>query len=127
MILRTWHGRTTLEDGDAYEVFMKERAAPDYGSVDGLVQLFFTRRDEEARGAEGDSPTGKQTRGAEGDSPTGKQGCSHFLLVTVWRDMEAVKAFAGDDPAKAKYYPEDDRYLLEKEDCSLNHQVFFTA
>jgi heme-degrading monooxygenase HmoA len=114
MILRTWHGRTRLEDGDAYEVFMKERAAPDYGSMDGLVQLFFTRRDEIARGA-------------EGDSPTGKQGCSHFLLVTVWRDMEAVKAFAGDDPAKAKYYPEDDRYLLEKEDCSLNHQVFFTA
>jgi len=46
MILRTWHGRTKLSDADAYEAFMNERAAPDYSSVDGLVQLFFTRRDE---------------------------------------------------------------------------------
>jgi heme-degrading monooxygenase HmoA len=99
MIVRTWHGRTALADADAYETFMKERAAPDYGSVKGLKQLFFTRRDE-------------------GD-------IAHFLLITVWDSMDAVKAFAGDDPAKAKYYPEDDRYLLEKEDCSLNHRVFF--
>ncbi len=101
MIVRTWHGRTTLSDADAYEAFMVERAAPDYGSVKGLKQLFFTRRDE-------------------GD-------IAHFLLITVWDSMDAVKAFAGDDPAKAKYYPEDDRYLLEKEDCSLNHRVFFTG
>jgi len=101
MIVRTWHGRTTLSDADAYEAFMARRAAPDYGSVEGLKQLFFTRRDE-------------------GD-------IAHFLLITVWDSMDAVKAFAGDDPAKAKYYPEDDRYLLEKEDCSLNHRVFFTG
>jgi len=99
MILRTWHGRTRLEDADAYEQFMKERAAPDYNSVDGLKQIIFTRRDED--------------------------DVSHFLLVTIWEDMEAVKKFAGTDPAKAKYYPEDDQYLLEKEDCSLNHSVFF--
>ena len=99
MILRTWHGRTKLSDADAYEVFMRERAAPDYGSVDGLMQLFFTRRDE--------------------------GNVAHFLLVSVWENMDAVKAFAGDDPAVAKYYLEDDMYLLEKEECSLNHDVFF--
>jgi hypothetical protein len=38
-----------------------------------------------------------------------------------------VKAFAGADPAKAKYYPEDDRYLLEKKSRSLNHRVFFDS
>ncbi|PHS22482.1 MAG: antibiotic biosynthesis monooxygenase [Robiginitomaculum sp.] len=99
MIIRTWHGRTTLADANAYKTFMKERAAPDYGSVKGLKQLFFTRRDE-------------------GE-------IAHFLLITVWDNMDAVKAFAGDDPERAKYYPEDDQYLLEKEDCSLNHRVFF--
>ena len=100
MIVRTWHGRTRLSDWDAYESFMKKRAAPDYSSVDGLQQLFFTLRDE-------------------GD-------VSHFLLITVWDTLEAVKKFAGDDPSVAKYYPEDDRFLLEKEDHSLNHQVFFS-
>ncbi len=100
MIVRTWHGRTRLADGDAYESFMKMRAAPDYGSVAGLQRLFFTRRDE--------------------------RDASHFLLITVWDSIEAVKKFAGDDPSVAKYYPEDDEFLLEKEDHSLNHQVFFS-
>ena len=100
MIVRTWHGRTRLSDGDEYEAFMKTRAAPDYGSVDGLQELFFTRRD--------------------------KGDVSHFLLITVWDALEAVKKFAGDDPGVAKYYPEDDKFLLEKEDHSLNHQVFYS-
>jgi hypothetical protein len=28
--------------------------------------------------------------------------------------IEAIKAFAGEDHERARYYPEDDRYLLEK-------------
>ena len=99
MIVRTWHGRTKLADADAYEAFMVERAAPDYGSIPGLQTLYFTRRDE-------------------GD-------VAHFLLVTVWDSLESVKAFAGESPEKAKYYPEDDAYLLEKEAHSLNHRVFY--
>jgi heme-degrading monooxygenase HmoA len=86
-------------DGDAYERFMIERAAPDYASVDGLKKLYFTRRDE-------------------GD-------VSHFLLITIWESIEAVGNFAGADPSKAKYYPEDDRYLLEKDACARNHRLFF--
>ncbi len=77
---------------------MIERAAPDYGSVAGLENLFFTRRNE-------------------GD-------VSHFLLVTVWDSIDSVKKFAGENPEVAKYYPEDDGYLLEKEEYSQNYQVF---
>jgi len=99
MIVRTWSGRTALMDGDAYERFMIERAAPDYASVDGLKKLYFTRRDE-------------------GD-------VSHFLLITIWESIEAVGNFAGADPSKAKYYPEDDRYLLEKDARARNHRLFF--
>ncbi len=77
---------------------MKERAAPDYGSVAGLENLFFTRRNE-------------------GD-------VSHFLLVTVWDSIDSVKKFAGENPEVAKYYPEDDGYLLEKEEYSQTYQVF---
>ena len=77
---------------------MIKRAAPDYGSVAGRENLFFTRRNE-------------------GD-------VSHFLLVTVWDSIESVKKFAGENPEVAKYYPEDDGYLLEKEEYSQNYQVF---
>lgn len=98
MVIRTWHGRTRLSDGDEYEAFMKERAAPDYGSVEGLQSLFFTRRNE--------------------------ADVSHFLLVTVWDSIESVKKFAGETPEIAKYYPEDDDFLLEKEEYSQNYHVF---
>jgi heme-degrading monooxygenase HmoA len=63
------------------------------------VKLYFTRRDE-------------------GD-------VSHFLLITVWASMAAVEKFAGEDPSRAKYYPEDDQFLLEKGPKSFNHRLFF--
>jgi hypothetical protein len=28
--------------------------------------------------------------------------------------MNSVRGFAGDDPWKAVYYPEDDRFLIER-------------
>ena len=98
MIARLWHGRTRLSDADTYAEFMRERAAPDYGSVEGLERLYFLRRDE-------------------GD-------VAHFLLVTLWDSMESVRQFAGDEPEKAKYYPEDDDFLLEKEETSALYKVF---
>jgi len=98
MVVRTWHGRTRLSDGDEYEAFMKERAAPDYGSVKGLKNLLFTRRNE--------------------------ADVSHFLLVTVWDSIDSVMKFAGENPEIAKYYPEDDDFLLEKEEYSHNYHVF---
>lgn len=101
MIVRTWHGRTLIEEADAYEMFMRDRAAPDYAAIPGLLRAVFTRRDD--------------------------GGVAHFLLITFWTDMEAVRAFAGADPAKAKYYPEDDRYLLEQEPHALNHEMFFDS
>ncbi len=39
--------------------------------------------------------------------------------------MESVKKFAGEQPEKAKYYPEDDQILLEKEELSALYEVFY--
>jgi len=98
LIARLWHGMTRLSDADEYAEFMKVRAAPDYGSVDGLERLYFLRRDE--------------------------SDVAHFLLVTIWDSMDSVKQFAGDEPEKAKYYSEDDDFLLEKEVTSALYEVF---
>jgi hypothetical protein len=32
---------------------------------------------------------------------------AHFLTLTHWDWLEAIKAFAGEDISKAKYYPQD--------------------
>jgi len=43
--------------------------------------------------------------------------------VTMWESMDAVRAFAGDDPERAVYYPEDDEYLLEREPTVSHYEV----
>ena len=101
MIVRMWHGMVKASKADEYADFMKERAVPDYSSVGGLKKLLFLRKVE--------------------------TDIAHFLLVTYWDSMEAVKNFAGDRPEKAKYYPEDDNYLLEKEETSALYEVFFES
>jgi heme-degrading monooxygenase HmoA len=99
VIVRLWHGRTHISKAEAYTEFLKKRAAPDYGSVDGLKKLYFLRRiDEDA---------------------------AHFLLVTLWDSMASVVKFAGEHPETAKYYSEDDSFLLEKEETSALYELFF--
>jgi len=39
--------------------------------------------------------------------------------------IQSVKKFAGKHPEKAKYYPEDDFFLLEKEETSALYEFFF--
>ena len=98
MIARIWHGRTKAEDYEAYTEFLKERAIPDYQNTEGFLRLVFLRR----------------ISGGEG----------HFTLITFWENLEVIKNFAGEDYAKAKYYPEDKNYLLEFEEHVKHYDVF---
>jgi len=98
-IMRLWHGEVSFEKADAYEKFMVEKSAPDYGSVKGLLDLYFQRRDEESK--------------------------AHFLLVTIWDSMESIKEFAGEKPELAKYYAEDDDFLLSKEKNTTMYDIFY--
>ncbi len=101
VVMRLWHGRVPVEKADEYEKFLIERAVPDYSSARGLLKIYFTRRDEDKM--------------------------AHFLLVTLWESMDAVKSFAGDNPELAKYYPEDDDFLLEKEKYVQHYRVFYES
>ena len=98
-IMRLWHGKVAINQADEYEKFMIDKAAPDYTSVDGLLKLYFQRRNENT--------------------------IAHFLLVTIWDSLESIKKFAGAEPELAKYYPEDDNFLLEKEKHSSLYEIFY--
>jgi len=39
---------------------------------------------------------------------------SEIVTLSWWSDTDAVKAFAGADYGRARYYPEDDRFLLTR-------------
>jgi hypothetical protein len=34
-----------------------------------------------------------------------------------------VKAFAGEDPARAVFYPEDERYLVERDETVTHYEL----
>lgn len=89
VITRIWHGRTGTEHVDEYLQFLIDTGVPDYKSVPGNLTVEIWRE-------------------IEGD-------VCHFWTVTKWDGIDSIKQFAGDDYEKAKYYPEDERYLLEFE------------
>ena len=89
MIARLWHGRTRARDADAYLLFLTDRAIPDYEGVPGNRGVYLLHR-------------------IEGD-------VAHFCTLTHWDGLDAIRAFAGDDVERAKYYPEDAGFLLEFE------------
>ncbi len=93
-----WHGKVAIEKADEYERFLITKAAPDYSSVDGLLRMYFLRRNENT--------------------------IAYFLLITIWDSLESIKKFAGAKPELAKYYPEDDNFLLEKENMYLCIKYF---
>jgi len=38
-----------------------------------------------------------------------------FVMVTLWDSLDAVRAFAGENYETAVFYPEDDRFLVERD------------
>jgi heme-degrading monooxygenase HmoA len=98
MIARIWHGETRLERADAYLSFLQARALPDYRSVTGNRGAYVLRRDLADR--------------------------AHFLTLSFWSSEESIRAFAGDDLLRAKYYPEDQDFLLAFEPTVAHYEVF---
>ncbi len=97
MIARLWHGRVPAEKADHYRCFLNERALPDYRAIEGNLNAYVLER---ADGA-----------------------VTHFCTLTFWRDFDAIRAFAGPDAEVAKYYPEDQDFLLEFEPSVLHYEV----
>ena len=44
-------------------------------------------------------------------------------MFTLWDSLEAVRAFAGDDYETAVFYPEDERFLVERDLTTTHYQV----
>lgn len=97
MIARLWQGRVPAERADAYVAFLRARAIPDYRAVPGNlgVQLLLHREPHVA----------------------------HVATLTHWSSWDAIRAFAGEDPARARYYPEDADFLLEYAPFVLHYDV----
>ena len=89
MIARTWHGCVPTSKADAYLAYLERTGLADYRTTPGNRGVLVLRREE---------------------GPT-----THFVLTTLWDSFDAIRRFAGDDVERARYYPEDDAFLLERE------------
>ena len=101
MIARTWHGRVPASKADAYYAYLLRTGLADYRASPGNRGVLVQRR-------------------IEGD-------VAHFLLTTLWDSVEAIKRFAGEDYEAARYYPEDDDYLLEREPFVTHAEALMAA
>jgi len=48
---------------------------------------------------------------------------THFVLTSLWDSVEAIRRFTGNDYERARYYDEDDDFLLEREPFVTHHDV----
>jgi heme-degrading monooxygenase HmoA len=101
MIARTWHGIVPADRADAYFAYLLRTGVPDYRATPGNRGVQVLRR-------------------VEGDQ-------AHFLLISLWESMDAIKAFAGDDVEAARYYPDDTAFLLELEPTVTHYEVLLPA
>ncbi len=53
------------------------------------------------------------------------EGRAEFLLLTFWESEEAIRRFAGDDMGRAVFYPQDDRFLIDKDEHVSHFDVVF--
>jgi heme-degrading monooxygenase HmoA len=97
MIVRIWHGMTAAAKSDEYFEYLNRTGVPEYRATEGNRGVYVLRRIEGER--------------------------AHFLTVSFWESIEAIKGFAGPDPERAKYYPEDEKFLLDFEPAVDHYEV----
>lgn len=97
MIARLWHGAVPAAKADEYMRYLELTGLPDYRATAGNRGVFVLRQIE--------------------------GGVAHFLLITHWESEEAIRRFAGDDPGRARYYPEDAKFLLALEPTVSHYEV----
>jgi heme-degrading monooxygenase HmoA len=87
MIMREWRGRLPHDRVDDYFRYLKVTGLPEYGATPGHRGTWVLL-DREGETAE-------------------------YTLLTLWESRNAIRAFAGDDISRAKYYPDDRQYFVD--------------
>ncbi len=89
MIARIWQGRTRPGMGKPYFKYLQETGLKEYKATEGFKNVLVLTRE-----------FGDETE---------------YVLITLWEDMQAVRRFAGSEPERAVYYPDDEVYFPKEE------------
>ena len=89
-----WRGAVRREDADAYADYIGRTGMAEYRSTPGNQGAWMLRRDDAGR--------------------------SEIITFSLWDSRDSIRAFAGEDIEQAVFYPEDDRFLIER-DVTVRH------
>jgi hypothetical protein len=98
MIARLWHGMVPIARSEKYLNLMRSIALPEYMATPGNRGAWCLCRQEE--------------------------DVMHFEMLTFWDSIDAIKLFAGDNYATAKYYDFDPEYLIEMEPGVRHYEMY---
>lgn len=94
MVARIWRGVVRRADADEYAWYIGRTGMIGYRNTPGNRGAWMLRRDDGDR--------------------------SEIVTFSLWESREHIRAFAGDDIEQAVFYPEDDRFLVER-DLTVRH------
>ena len=89
-VMRMWTGWIRPADREAYASYIEETGLAAYRTTPGNIGAVMVFR----------------------DLPDGR---CEVRTISFWRSRDDIRAFAGDDIDVAVFYPEDDRYLVDRE------------
>lgn len=95
VVVRMWRGAVRSEDRDAYVDYIEQTGMREYRQTPGNIDAWMLTRDLPG-------------------------SLTEIVTVSRWQSLEAIKGFAGEDIERAVFYPEDDRYLVER-DTTVRH------
>jgi antibiotic biosynthesis monooxygenase (ABM) superfamily enzyme len=94
VIARVWSGATLAEGGERYAAYLEETGMRSARALPGARGTLVLRRE--------------------------RAGYAEFQTILLFDSMDDVTAFAGDEHEQAVFFPEDDRYLVER-DLEVRH------
>jgi heme-degrading monooxygenase HmoA len=90
VIARMWRGWVRTADRAAYVDYIEGTGMAEYRATAGNQGAWMLARDL-------------------GD------GRTEIVTLSFWTSRDAVRGFAGDDIERAVFYPEDERFLVDRE------------
>lgn len=98
-ILRKWRAEIRRPLSDEYVAYIRSTGLADYRKTPGnLGALIAVRHIDKDR--------------------------TEVMTVSLWSSLDAIRAFAGEPVEQARYYPEDDRFLLTRPQTVQHYEAF---
>lgn len=98
-ILREWRAEIRRAQSDEYVTYIRSTGLEDYRQTPGNLGAWIAVREIDAERTE-------------------------VVTLSLWSSWEAIRAFAGDPPDQARYYPKDEGYLLTRPKTVKHYEAY---